>query len=110
MRAALRRVADVHVLDSDEPSPAAIADALSKLGLRRVLIEGGSSILTQFVANNVVDELRVAVAPFFVGDERSPRAFGPATYRHRPGNRMRLVSATPVGDMAVLTYHLARES
>lgn len=110
MHTALRKVADVHLLDTDEPSPAAIADELSKLGLRRVLIEGGSSILTQFVADNVADELRVAVAPFFVGDERSPRAFGPAAYRHRPGNRMRLVSATALGDMAVLTYLPGRES
>lgn len=102
----LRRLAELYILEDSEPSPIAIIAVLADLGVTRLLIEGGSSILTQFVSSNAIDQLRVAVAPFFVGDARSPRAFKPADYLHNPDNRMTLDSVNQLGDVAVLTYSL----
>ena len=102
--AAIRSVAELHILPSPDCTPAIILNLLSTLGIGRLLVEGGTSILTQFIASNAVDELRVAVAPFFVGNAAAPRAFAPARYPHDPTNRMQLVSVQMLGDMAALSY------
>ncbi len=47
--------------------PGAILDALSALGLRRVLVEGGPRTLSHFLAAGCLDRLHVVVAPVIVG-------------------------------------------
>ncbi len=51
-------------------SPAAILAALAGRGLRRVLIEGGPTTLSRFIAEGAVDELHVMVAPTIFGSGR----------------------------------------
>lgn len=47
--------------------PAAILDALSARGLRRVLIEGGARTISHFLAAGCLDRLHVMVAPLILG-------------------------------------------
>jgi diaminohydroxyphosphoribosylaminopyrimidine deaminase/5-amino-6-(5-phosphoribosylamino)uracil reductase len=47
--------------------PAAILDALSARGLRRVLIEGGTRTISHFLAAGCLDRLHVMVAPLLIG-------------------------------------------
>ena len=37
------------------------------------MVEGGGIVHTQFLADDLVDELQLVVAPFFVGDSSAPR-------------------------------------
>jgi 5-amino-6-(5-phosphoribosylamino)uracil reductase len=99
----------VPVVDAGDPPalPRVLAD-LAERGVRRLMVEGGGSVLTQFLAAGLADELYLAVAPLFVGDPAAPRAVGPGRFPHDPGHRMRLAGATAVGDMAVLHYLLDR--
>ena len=39
----------------------------------RLMVEGGGIVHTQFLTDDLVDELQLVVAPFFVGDSRAPR-------------------------------------
>jgi hypothetical protein len=58
-----------------------LPDVLAELadrGVGRLLVEGGASVLTALFAAGLVDELRLAVAPVFVGDPAAPRFLGPA--------------------------------
>jgi riboflavin biosynthesis pyrimidine reductase/pyrimidine deaminase RibD-like protein len=66
------------------PSPYIIYDGpaldlevlLDDLGTRKVsrlLVEGGSTVLGEFLARDLANELHLAVAPFFVADPRAPR-------------------------------------
>lgn len=48
-------------------SPRAIVEALATLGLRRLLIEGGASTISNFIDSSVVDRLHVLVAPVILG-------------------------------------------
>lgn len=48
-------------------SPRAIVQALAALGLRRLLIEGGASTISNFIDSGVVDRLHVLVAPVILG-------------------------------------------
>lgn len=74
---------------------------LSRRGVRRLLVEGGTSVLTAFLAAGLADELWLAVAPVLVGDTGGARFLAPAAY---PPGRLRLADSAVVGDMAVLHY------
>ncbi len=80
--------------------------ALTERGVRRLLVEGGSAVLTELFATDRVDELQLAVAPFFVGDGAAPRFVGSAAFPHSARHRMRLADVEQVGDVVVLRYLL----
>ncbi len=88
----------------------AMADLLCDLGERgagRVLVEGGGSTLTQFLGGDLVDELHVAVAPFFVGDRRAPRFVGDGAFPWTAERRAPLMEARTIGDVVLLRYALS---
>ena len=76
-------------------------------GVRRLLVEGGQSVRTQFLQAGLADELQLAIAPFLVGDSRAPRLAGDGAFAADPAHRARLVQVRQVGDMAVATYQLS---
>jgi len=69
------------VLDVGDPLGlhTVLAD-LAARGVRRLMVEGGSSVHTQFLAAGLADELQLVVAPFFVGDSRAPRFVDDGTF------------------------------
>lgn len=75
--------------------------------VRRLMVEGGSSVLTQFLAADLVDELQLAIAPVFVGDSRAPRFVRDGTFPWRPGRRAQLIDAYAIGDVVVHRYALS---
>ena len=86
---------------------AMLADLASR-GIKRLMVEGGSSVHTSFLAAGLADELRLAVAPFFVGDSAAPRFVGDGSFPWRPGAPAELTEVRQVGNDAVLTYRLRR--
>jgi riboflavin-specific deaminase-like protein len=83
--------------------PRMLAD-LSLRGIGRLMVEGGSSIHTQFLTSGLVDEIHLAVAPFFVGQPDAPRFVGPGTFTNDLHHRMTLAEVRAVGDVALLRY------
>lgn len=55
------------IIGLDDPCPAAVLEALAARGLHRVLIEGGGTTVSRFLAAGVLDRLHVAVAPIIIG-------------------------------------------
>jgi 5-amino-6-(5-phosphoribosylamino)uracil reductase len=84
-----------------------LEDLHTERGVATLLIEGGSEILRDVLAANLADELRLAVAPFFVGDATAPRFAPPASYPHDHANPMTLLSLRRVGGVAVHHYRLS---
>lgn len=83
---------------------------LARRGVRRLMVEGGASVLTRFLAEDLVDELQLSVAPFLLGDPAAPRAFGPGRYPQSPARRMILAESRPLGDVQFSRYLIERES
>lgn len=102
VRERLGERAEVHALD--DLSPQSILDALHRSGVRSLLIEGGTRILTAFLAAGTFDHLRLAIAPFFAGEQGGARIVEPATFADGPGRRLVLKRVRSFGDMAVLDY------
>ncbi len=73
---------------------------LAGRGVARLMVEGGASVLAQFLAAGLADEFQLAVAPVFVADPRAPRLLAGAA----AAGRMRLAALSRAGDMAVLRY------
>ncbi|MET9709683.1 RibD family protein [Nocardiopsis alba] len=90
----------------DPPTAEAVLADLAGRGVSRLLVEGGGHIHTLFLTSGLVDELRLAVAPFFVGEEDAPRFVVPGVYPHGPSHPMRLVETRALGDVVVLRYRL----
>ncbi len=79
-------------------APADVLTALAQLGLRRILVEGGTNTLSRFLEAGCLDRLHVLVAPLILGAGRSSFAFGaidrieealhPAACAHQLGDDM----------------------
>jgi 5-amino-6-(5-phosphoribosylamino)uracil reductase len=82
-----------------------VTEDLHRRGVRRLLVEGGAGVLTQFLSEGLADELQLAVAPLLVGDPHAPRLLGPSGLLD--GARARLAGVEQVGDVVVLRYALS---
>ena len=82
-----------------------LADLASR-GIDRLMVEGGGSVHTSFLTAGLADELRLAVAPFFVGDPGARRFVGVGSFPWRPGAPAELADVRRVGNCAVLSYRL----
>lgn len=71
--AALRAVADVQVVGSDQVDLAAMAHHLGSLGVRCAIVEGGPTLNGHLFDADLIDELNLTFAPLLVGGG-SPRA------------------------------------
>ena len=92
-----------------EPSLAAIlTDLHSERLVATLLAEPGSIMARELLAGNLADELRLAIAPFFVGDKRAPRFGMPAQYPQNPGAPMTLADVRRLGDLVIIRYRIMR--
>ncbi|MEB3371828.1 RibD family protein [Saccharopolyspora mangrovi] len=82
----------------------ALLDDLGSRGVRRLMVEGGTCIHTEFLQAGLADELRMAIAPMLVGQEAAPRFLHPADFPGGPARRFHLEEVTKIGDVAVLRY------
>ena len=103
---ALRNKAIVLAEDCEKVNLRLLLQDLKNRGTERLLIEGGQHIATAFLSANLIDEFRLAIAPFFLGAIDAPKFVGPGLFPFNQHNRMHLQSVSTVGDMAVLTYIL----
>jgi 5-amino-6-(5-phosphoribosylamino)uracil reductase len=85
---------------------AVLADLYRERGVVTLLTEGGARVLRDLLAADLADELRLAIAPFFVGDPAAPRFALPASYPHGPASPMTLLAHRRLGDVAVLHYRI----
>ena len=83
-------------------SAATILRDLKKQGIEKLMIEGGAKINTFFLESGLVNELRLAIAPFIVGDPKAPHLFfnGPNTQL----NPFTLIEVKQLSDMVVMRY------
>ncbi|GAA1477312.1 hypothetical protein GCM10009623_17580 [Nocardioides aestuarii] len=86
---------------------AVVLDDLHRRGVRRLMVEGGGCLLTQLFTEDLVDELHLSVAPFFVGTSRGRRFVGDGEFPFNSCRRASLRRTTRLGDVVLLHYDLA---
>ncbi|MEU3185536.1 dihydrofolate reductase family protein [Streptomyces sp. NPDC006923] len=83
---------------------AAMLDDLAARGVQRLMVEGGGTIHTQFLAQGLADEIHLAIAPLLVGQSDAPRFLHPADYPGGSTRRMTLLETRAIGDVVLLRY------
>lgn len=91
----------------DPVTMAAVADDLAGRGIRRLMVEGGGRMHTQFLVEDVADELQLVIAPFFVGESQAPRFVGEGRFPWNASRRARLTETRPIADVVLLRYALS---
>lgn len=89
------------------PDVGLISADLGARGIGRLMVEGGGSMHTQFLAAGLADELQLVVAPFFVGDSRACRLVGDGPFPWHPGRPARLAEVRQIGEVVLLRYALS---
>lgn len=84
-----------------------LSEDLGARGVQRLMVEGGGNVHTQFLTDNLVDELQLVVAPFFVGDSRATRFVSDGRFPWNPGRRAKLAEVRQIGDVVLLRYALS---
>jgi 5-amino-6-(5-phosphoribosylamino)uracil reductase len=96
------------VVDGGQPvQMRRISEDLGARGVRRLMVEGGGNVHTQFLTDNLADELQLVIAPFFVGDSRAPRFVSDGRFPWNPGRRATLAGVRQIGDVVLLRYALS---
>jgi 5-amino-6-(5-phosphoribosylamino)uracil reductase len=96
------------VVDAGDPVTLRwVGEDLARRGVGRLMVEGGGSVLTQLLSEDLADELQLVVAPLFVGDSRARRFVGDGRFPWTAGHRADLVEVRQIGDVALLHYALS---
>ena len=84
-----------------------VGEDLCGRGVRRLMVEGGQSMHTQFLTGDLADELHLAVAPVFVGDSAARRFVSDGQFPWHPHHRATLAEVRQLGDVVLLRYALS---
>jgi 5-amino-6-(5-phosphoribosylamino)uracil reductase len=84
-----------------------LSEDLHARGVRRLMVEGGGTVLTQFLTSDLADELHLVVAPLFVGDSRATRFVDDGRFPWNPDRRATLADVRRIGDVVLLRYALS---
>lgn len=96
------------VVDGGQPvEMRAMSEDLYSRGVRRLMVEGGGTVHTQFLTDDLADELHLVVAPFFVGDSRARRFVDDGRFPWNPQHRAELVEVRRIDDVVLLRYALS---
>ncbi len=96
------------VVDGGEPVDMRwISEDLCARGVRRLMVEGGGTVHTQFLTAGLADELHLVVAPFFVGDSRARRFVSDGRFPWNPDRRATLAEVRRMDDVVLLRYALS---
>ncbi|MBR7832011.1 dihydrofolate reductase family protein [Actinospica durhamensis] len=99
------------LLIEGRPDLRAVLAELERRGVRRLMVEGGSAVLSAFLAEDLADEIQYAAAPFLIGDAAAPRAFGrpgAVLFPQSPDRRMILAESRALGDVQYTRYLVRR--
>jgi 5-amino-6-(5-phosphoribosylamino)uracil reductase len=86
----------------------AVLHDLAARGIQRLLVEGGTTLHTQFLTLGLADELHLVIAPFFVGNPAAARFVAPGNFPFDSRHRMDLTDVRQLGDVVLLRYLLER--
>lgn len=84
-----------------------LSNDLAARGVERLMVEGGGNVHTQFLTDDLVDELQLVIAPVFVGDSQAPRFVRDGCFPWNPARRATLADVRQIGDVVLLRYALS---
>jgi 2,5-diamino-6-(ribosylamino)-4(3H)-pyrimidinone 5'-phosphate reductase len=86
-----------------------LLDRLGRLGVERVLLEGGGELNWAFVRDDLVDEFHITVAPSLLGGREAPTLLEGGGFAMHERRRLRLTDLRREGDEIFCRYGVVRD-
>lgn len=81
-----------------------VCSYLYGIGVKKLLIEGGGTLSREVIKKNLFDKIRLAYAPFFLGQSEAVNAVKLSNSTENLSKRLKLISTKELGDMVVAWY------
>ncbi len=82
-----------------------LLNRLCQMGIKKLLVEGGSTLNWSLIKEHLVDELQVSVCPFILGGEKAKTLVGGKGFRRIAESlKLKLVRVGRVGEDIILVY------
>ena len=82
-----------------------LLQTLRKLGIRKILLEGGGALNWSMVSNGLVDEISVAITPRILGGEEAVTLVeGKGSPRVKDGFKLKLLNTAKYGPDLIVRY------
>jgi 2,5-diamino-6-(ribosylamino)-4(3H)-pyrimidinone 5'-phosphate reductase len=99
--------AEVFVLGGQRVDLTATLESLADLGIRKLLVEGGGTLIAEFFRLGVVDELMIYIAPKIFGGISAPSLAGGPGFFPEQAPRLQLASVVKFDDEGgILTHYM----
>jgi len=92
--------------DGDSCSLPKLLETLTASGVKELMIEGGASVISQFLHEKLVDRVRIAIGPQIVGSAGKNRLFQAAPATGQSGAEWRFVSVEHFDETVVIWYEI----
>ena len=101
--------AEVVVAGTERVDLEASLASLAGMGLERVMVEGGSTLVAALLEADLVDEIQLAVAPLLFGGEGAPTPVGGSGWLRSHAVSLELLESTTSVDGDVITRYRVRQ-
>ncbi|MFE1519579.1 RibD family protein [[Kitasatospora] papulosa] len=81
-----------------------VLDELGRRGVDQLMVEGGGTIHTQLMAQNLADEVHLAIAPLLVGQPDAAQFLGAGDYPGGTTARMKVLEVRAIDDVVFVRY------
>jgi len=99
-----RESSDVVLLQAGSPIASQIVSALTKKGIKNLLVEGGGSVMWDFVSQDLIDEFNVTLTPRILGGKDAPTLVEGDGFSMQDVRNLKLKSSRVVGNEIYLVY------
>ncbi len=100
----LGKKAEVYVLGKDRVDLTEMLRVLAKLGVKRLMVEGGGTVNFRLLEAGLVDEVYVAVAPRIFGGANAPTLVDGEGFSAGDAVDLKLLGVDNLNDLLVLRY------
>ncbi|MEO0537536.1 MAG: RibD family protein [Cyanobacteria bacterium P01_A01_bin.123] len=85
-----------------------MVESLADLDIRRLALLGGGTLVAQWLAADLVDELQLTICPLLLGGATSPTPVDGAGWLSAQAPRLQLLSTRAIADEVFLHYRVQR--
>ena len=85
-----------------------LLEKLWKKGIKSVLVEGGSEVITSFMREELVDEFTIFIGSVAIGGNAPPLIGGEGAKEEEEVIKLKLISCKKIGDGVLLRYSLIK--
>jgi 2,5-diamino-6-(ribosylamino)-4(3H)-pyrimidinone 5'-phosphate reductase len=107
--AELEKLATVIVAGKDRVDPVQLMERLGEMGIRRLMVEGGGTLIASLIAAGVVDEIYTFIGNIVIGGKDAPTlADGEGFIRESDFCRLTLIEARKIEQGILLHWAVDR--